>query len=399
MVYIGNAILFFGAMFSKRWALLRKGRQDTFTWLKTWQRPENKTIFWMHCASLGEYEQGRSIIEKIRKGHPNTYILLSFFSPSGFTNIRKDHVADHIFYLPADTKYNAKKITQIIDPDIFINVKYEFWWNILDSLTQTRTKVYLVSAVFRNGDYFFSLPFGPFKRILNKMEKIFVQDSNSAEILLHYGINKVVIAGDTRIDRVIQRAQKDDTPANVKILLKDKKVIVYGSVWISDLPVVNHCLIALYDYTHIIVPHDISRSNISTIKSELHHTSQILTEASEGVVSKIWIIDQIGLLSGLYRYARYAYVGGGFRKAIHNTLEPAAFHIPIFFGPNYKKFVEAEEMVRRKLATPVLKEEMARTILELDSNQEAYTKYKVGLEAYLDATKDATEKIINSIFP
>jgi 3-deoxy-D-manno-octulosonic-acid transferase len=398
MIHIGNLYISIGSLFSKKLQLLKTGRASTWQKLKDNNHLTGKRI-WMHCASLGEFEQGRPLIEKIKKEQPDIAVYLSFFSPSGYEIQKNYEKADVIFYLPSDTGTNAKKLVHLIRPDIVIFVKYEFWWNLNHRLINSGIPVVLISAVFRPNDYFWHLLSRPFKNILKNYTHIFTQDDTSARVLESQGFSNYSVSGDTRIDRVTQRSAQVIQSEEIAQYVNGKSAIVYGSVWMSDMHVVSAAIAAFPDYIHIIAPHDISNKNIHLIRSAFNQPSDLYSE--QDWKSNVVVINNIGMLAGLYSFAKYAYIGGGFQKGIHNILEPAVYKIPVFFGPNHKKFNEAVTLTSLQAAFVVdNREKMPDTIKNLDQNQKKYQNIAQILDDFFEKNKGATEKTyikINSL--
>ena len=300
---------------------------------------------WVHCASLGEFEQGRPLIEAIKKELPDYKILLTFFSPSGY-EVRKNYAfADRIFYLPFDSPRNARAFLEKVNPALAIFVKYEFWHYYLSGLKNRNIPAYLVSAVFRERQAFFEWYGGFFRKMLGAFTHIFVQDRQSAKLLESAGFKNVTVAGDTRVDRVAAEAKTPKNLQEVARFCAGKKVFVCGSTWPPDeailLPFINEKLGA--DWKVIIAPHDIESAHLSDIaakiKKPLVRFSELEKMQNEAAVL---LVDNVGNLSSLYQFGSLAYIGGGFGAGIHNTLEPIAFGLPVIFGPKYQKFEEAK---------------------------------------------------------
>jgi 3-deoxy-D-manno-octulosonic-acid transferase len=396
-VRIGSLYIYFGRYFSKKLALLYQGREDNWQKLTTFSSDHKESI-WVHCASLGEFEQGRPLIESIRKDFPGIPLVLSFFSPSGY-EIRKNYAfADLIIYLPADLDVHNQRLIELINPSMVIFVKYEFWWNLIRLLVTNHVNVYLISGVFREKDYFFNPLLRPFKALLCRYTKIYVQDETSATVLLSNGISNFEVAGDTRIDSVMVRSKFAALPDRITKYVENKKVIIYGSIWTSDMKVVGPLFGRYTDFIHIIAPHDVSDDNIVAIKKMLNQTSSTYTDDQWD--SNILIINNIGMLSGLYSIAKYAYIGGGFDKGIHNTLEPAVFGIPVFFGPKYSKFTEATRMIEIEIAFSVSEPEACiRWIDTLESDVNKYMKIRDKSDHFFASNSGATQKIVSDLYP
>jgi 3-deoxy-D-manno-octulosonic-acid transferase len=396
VVRIGNIYVFIGSFFSDKIGKLNKGRQDV------WKKLENihhgsGPVTWIHCASLGEFEQGRPLIEMLRVKYPDSHIALSFFSPSGY-ELQKDYeFADTIFYLPSDMPENAKKIISKLNPKIVIFVKYEFWWNLIRSLTERDIPVFLISAVFRQKDYFFRPFFAPFLDLLKNYRMIFVQDKNSSDTLKHYQINNHMITGDTRIDRVLERSKEPIVDKRIKEYCHNKTVIVYGSVWQSDMPIVEKSIKRFPDFIHIIAPHDISNQNIKKLCSMISSDSWLYSDIDWH--SNVLIINNIGKLGSLYAVAKYAYIGGGFGNGIHNILEPAVFGIPVFFGPEHKKFNEAVILSNEKIAFAINRQnEMIHIIANLEKSGIEYQNITEKAADFFSGNMGATEKTASFLY-
>ena len=317
-----------------------KGRNNIFQTLKTATENQNK-ILWFHCASLGEFEQGKPIIEAYKIKYPTHKILLTFFSPSGYEIQKNYNGADWVFYLPADTPSNAKRFIEIVKPIKAIFVKYEFWLNYMTELKRTNIPFYSVSAIFRKEQVFFKYKW--FAKQLNNVRHFFVQDKTSSELLKSIGYNNTTISGDTRFDRVKTNASSAKGIPLVTEFCKQKPTIICGSTWPKDEQLIANFIKENQQYNYIIAPHELLK-----IQQLQKWTNGLLfSDANEQNIhnSNVLIIDSIGLLSSIYKYGTISYIGGGFGKGIHNILEPAAFDTPIIFGPHYNKFNEAKDLI------------------------------------------------------
>jgi 3-deoxy-D-manno-octulosonic-acid transferase len=329
------------------------GRRVIFNKLQQWRNSFSvaEKIIWVHCASLGEFEQGRPIIEQIKKDYPSYKILLTFFSPSGY-EVRKNYsIADGIFYLPLDGKSNANKFIEIVKPSLVIWVKYEYWYHYLTTLQQKNIPVVLVSAIFRESQPFFKWYGGLWKKILQSFEKIFVQNDYSISLLKSIGIyENALIAGDTRFDRVISIVEnKIALPDALFQFCKNKKVIVAGSTWEEDEEELVHYARMHEEIKFIIAPHEIDSERLTDIKKMFKNAIYFSEFIQGNTNAQVIIIDNIGMLSALYELADIAYIGGGFNDSgIHNILEAAVYGKPIIFGPEYEKFKEAVDLVDRE---------------------------------------------------
>lgn len=373
------------------------GRKESLKFFKNHKEINNQSKnVWFHCASLGEFEQGRPLIEKLKMMHPDIKVFLSFFSPSGY-EVRKEYpFADFVFYLPSDLPENAESIIASIKPQWVVFVKYEFWWNTLRCLHKNRTPVFLVSGLFRQNQYFFNPFLSPFKDILAGFYKIFTQDVASSEILEENGILNSIAVGDTRIDRVAELSKTSAVSTRLKEYVRGKKVIIYGSVWDSDMQVISDFMNTSGHYIHIIAPHDIKADNLTRLKKYLPENTALYSH--EIWLSNILIINNIGLLNQLYSIADIAYIGGGFHTGIHNILEPAVFEIPVVFGPKYHKFREAVDLIELGVAYSVVtKAEFEETVISTLDNQAKLNETSHKLRHYFERNRGATDKILKCL--
>lgn len=354
-VWIYWAGSWIAAWFSPKVRQWREGRRGQFARMEE-ASPGESPLAWFHCASLGEFEQGRPVIEAFRAEFPHFRILLTFFSPSGY-EIRKTYEhADYVFYLPFDTPRQVKRFFQIWDPKVAIFVKYEFWFNFLDTLHRKGIPALVISANFRPELHFFK-PYGWwFRRQLRKFSLIFVQNQVSLDLLQKAGISRSAISGDTRFDRVAAIAEKPADFPQLRAFANGHQILVAGSTWPADeellLPLIS---IEEIDLKYIIAPHEIHPDHIAELKGQIGNRVEVFSEIREEVrrETRVLIIDRIGLLSGLYRLGSLAYIGGGFGRGIHNILEAVTFGLPVFFGPRYQAFAEAVELRQYGGAFPV----------------------------------------------
>ena len=389
---------------AKKWV---GGRKGIFNKLEKEFKFENNNlgkIVWMHCASLGEFEQGRTILESLKKERPEIKILLTFFSPSGY-EIRKDYkAADWIYYLPADSKKNASRFIETIKPSLVIFVKYEFWFHYLAQLKKRNIPIYLIAAVFRKDQVFFKWYGGLHRDMLYCFNKIFVQEEASAKLLRSVGFENIKIAGDTRVDRVLEIAAGAKEFPLVRKFSGAAPVLVCGSTWPKDEQAIKTFYNdpASANWKFIVAPHDISEKRITGVEmlfgGQARRFSVLKKEAeNESAGTRVLIIDNIGMLSALYQYGRIAYVGGGFGTGIHNTLEPMAFHLPVIYGPAYGKFIEAKKMVNAgghfSISSP---NEFIETVKKLLVS----VNYKSASDAvarYMEGAKGSTKIILEEI--
>ena len=328
------------SLFRPKAKLWIKGRKSIFQKLKAATENQNNIVLF-HCASLGEFEQGRPIMEGYKHKYPTHKILLTFFSPSGFEIQKNYNGADWVFYLPADTPSNAKQFIEIVKPIKAIFVKYEFWLNYMTELKRTNIPFYSVSAIFRKEQVFFKYKW--FAKQLNNVSHFFVQDKTSSELLKSIGYNNTTISGDTRFDRVKINASSAKEIPLVTEFCKQKPTIICGSTWPKDEQLIANFIKENQQYNYIIAPHELSKVQ----QLQKRTNSLLFSDANEQNIhdSNVLIIDSIGLLASIYKYGTISYIGGGFGKGIHNILEPAAFDTPIIFGPHYNKFNEAKDLI------------------------------------------------------
>ncbi|RDC63521.1 3-deoxy-D-manno-octulosonic acid transferase [Adhaeribacter pallidiroseus] len=351
-----NLLLWTSAPFHPKAKLWVHGRKDFFTGMAQKVSGNQAPVVWFHCASLGEFEQGRPVMEQIKQDYPGYKIALTFFSPSGY-EIRKNYSgADYIFYLPLDTPANAQQFIALLKPKLAIFVKYEFWYYYLAELHQQQIPVISIAAIFRENQLFFQ-PYGAFYRnILKLFTHLFTQDPESANLLLTHGIKQVSVAGDTRFDRVLQNAKAAKDIPIVEKFKNKEPIMVIGSSWLADLRILLPFIQEnLHKLKFIIAPHEINQSEMKEMLVQFSGKATRYSQASlENVQDyRILMIDNIGLLASLYQYGSYAYIGGAFGKGLHNTLEAAVFGLPLFFGPVYTKFREAVDLVKLGCAFPV----------------------------------------------
>ena len=383
---------------AKQWVV---GRKDIFKRMADAISPSDKVV-WIHVASLGEFEQGRPIIEEIRRLHPEYKILLTFFSPSGY-EIRKNYDgADFIFYLPADTPRNAKRFLDIAHPEVAVFVKYEFWLNYLKQLKKRGVKSYLVSAIFRSDSIFFRNYGAMWRGALDAFSQMFVQNEESRDLLRHIGYDNVIVAGDTRFDRVAAIA-KAAKPVDIVARFKgENRLFVAGSTWGPDedilLPLINENP----DIKFVIAPHEMEEARINRILSDVKCGAVRYTQCdaqTDFSRTQVLVLDTIGILSSVYGYASWSYIGGGFGVGIHNTLEAATFGLPIAFGPKYEKFKEARDMVTLGAATKVENaEELLKWFAPLRDDADYLAQTSAIAKNYTSKNQGATALFMKIVF-
>ena len=390
--------------FHKKARLMRLGQWKTNGILRE-KIDRNAKYIWFHASSLGEFEQGRPLIEKIKAEHPEYKILLTFFSPSGY-EVRKNYGgADVVCYLPFDTPYRVKKFLDLSKPVMAIFIKYEFWDNYLSELKRRNIPVYIVSAIFRKEQLFFKWYGGMYRKVLSYFTHIFVQDDASRELLSKYGVTNVSVFGDTRFDRVQDVYKNTKQVPMVDLFVNNNRsdnqlTMVAGSSWQQDEEVYLNYFNEHPELKLIIAPHEIHKDHLMHIESMLKRPSIRLSEATEKDIKgkSCLIVDSFGLLSSIYRYGDLAYIGGGFGAGIHNVLEAAVYGIPVIFGPKYQKFKEARDLLQVGGAFSITDEKT------FESKMEELSTYRDLLEAAGAAAGDfvksnigATNRIIASI--
>jgi len=380
-------VIHIAALFNAKAKLWVKGRKAIFQKL-TEAIKENQDIVWFHCASLGEFEQGKPIIEGYKLKYPNHKILLTFFSPSGY-EIRKNYDGvDWVFYLPSDTKKNAIQFLSIINPIKVIFIKYEFWFNYMTELNKKNIPFYSVSSIFRREQYFFKYDWAA--KQLNNVSHFFVQDKNSKELLQNIGFTNCTVAGDTRFDSVIANTQNSVSIPLIEEFTKNKTTIICGSTWPQDEALLAKYIKGNPNYNYIIAPHEILQ--ISLLQKQTN--ALLFSKADNTNINNcnVLIIDSIGILSNIYKYGDLAYIGGGFGSGIHNILEAATFGLPLVFGPNYQKFKEANELIELGGAKSISNfSELEITILSSINFNKSIAKN------YIKSNAGATEIIISNI--
>ncbi|MCF6224157.1 MAG: 3-deoxy-D-manno-octulosonic acid transferase [Flavobacteriaceae bacterium] len=398
-IYITGFLLKMIAIFNIKIGLFMRGRKETFSKLASAISKNDKTI-WFHCASLGEFEQGRPIIEKIKSQFPNYKIVLTFFSPSGY-EVRKNYaLADVVTYLPLDTKNNAKKFLEIVHPTLVVIVKYEFWPNILYQLKKQDIETILVSGIFRENQSFFK-PYGGWMRnSLKAFSHFFVQNQVSFNLLQKIDFKNVTLSGDTRFDRVFEITKQDNKLMFIEDFIQGKYTLVAGSTWPKDEQyLVNYINFhASENEKFIIAPHNVNEKTIDELKNAIQKPTTLYSDKIKSNAAQVFIVDTIGILTKIYSYADTAYIGGGLENGTHNVLEPATFGLPLIIGPNYKKFQEAIDLVKIKACKVISTNDALNTHLSKLFEDKNYRIEKGKLSKnYISNHTGATEIILNYI--
>ena len=347
-IYISVFILKLISLFNKKILLFLTGRKETFSKLESAISINDKTI-WFHCASLGEFEQGRPIMEEIKKNYKDYKIVLTFFSPSGFEVQKNFAFADVIVYLPLDTRANANKFLSIVHPKIAVFVKYEFWPNILNELKKQKIETILISGIFRKEQTFFKRYGSWMRKSLKAFSHFFVQNEISKNLLQSIGLENITVSGDTRFDRVYEITKQDNSLDFIAKFKQNKYTLVAGSTWPKgEKYLVNYINFhASENEKFIIAPHNINEQQINELQNSITKSTTKFTDTNRDYSAQVFILNTIGILTKVYNYADVAYVGGGFGKGgLHNVLEPATFGLPLIIGPNFDKFQEAVDLVK-----------------------------------------------------
>ena len=397
MTYFSILILNIVGLFNEKVKKGIEGRRFTFEKLKS-NLPENNKTIWMHCASLGEYEQGVPVLEKLKLKFTNHQIVVSFFSPSGYEHKKNTDLADVVVYLPWDTKKNASKFLNLIQPEIVVFVKYDLWPNYLNEIKRRKINAVLISAVFRNNQPYFKW-YGRFMASsLFAFQHIFVQDYSSEELLKNINYSAITVIGDTRFDRVLAQLDQRNSIDVVAKFKGDHLCVVLGSTWPEDDQLIFPTINSQVNVKYIIAPHNIKNSYISEIEKQLvvPYVRYSKMDVSKLKSAKVFILDTIGLLSKTYSYADISYVGGAAGKTgLHNILEPAVFSCPIMIGKNYKKFPEAIQLIKLGGVISIAnKYEFDTYLMKLVNDQNLRSKIGSINKEFTETSKGATNKII-----
>jgi 3-deoxy-D-manno-octulosonic-acid transferase len=387
------------SLFDKKVKKMWRGERDAFRVLREKIDP-NARYVWFHAASLGEFEQGRPMMERLRQLHPEYKILLTFFSPSGY-EVRKDYEgADIVCYLPLDTITNARRFLRTIRPVMAFFIKYEFWYNYLHILRHRGVPVYSVSSIFRPDQIFFRWYGRQYANVLRCFSRFYVQNDISKQLLGKLGITDVVITGDTRFDRVLQIKEKSKQLPIVEAFKQGRKVFVAGSSWAPDEDIFIPYFNEHKDWKLIVAPHVIGEDHLKQILQKFEGKAVRYTQATpeEAAQADCLIIDCFGLLSSVYHYGEVAYVGGGFGVGIHNVLEAAVWDMPVVFGPNNKNFHEAQGIMEQKGGFEITDAAGFKALMERFANEPGYLEQageKAG--AFVKSRAGATDRILSDV--
>lgn len=392
-------------LFNSKARLFRQGRKGLLEKMEK-EVDHSCPIIWFHCSSVGEFEQARPLIEWYKENHKGYRILLTFFSPSGYEMRKNYPLADWVFYMPLDTAGNAKAFLDIVKPQKAIFIKYEFWYNYLHELRERGISTYIVSAIFRPEQAFFK-PYGKlFREMLCSFTALFVQDIHSRELLESIGIkDNVVVCGDTRFDRVNQITSASREFPLIREFCKNSFAVLAGSTWPPDEQILAATIKNFSKAKLVIAPHEIHKEHIEKIlamfkgyRTVLYSELEKGGSATDAAQANVLVIDCLGILSSIYRYGDFAYIGGGFGTGIHNILEAATYGIPVAFGPKYHKFKEARDLVARQGATSIRSQEEFYALLDklVKNGSVKEERGKICLD-YVKENLGATQKIISKI--
>lgn len=402
LLYILELGIFIASFFSEKVRKMWRGQHLAFKMLKKKVDPNTKYI-WVHAASLGEFEQGRPIIEEMRRKHPEYKILLTFFSSSGY-EVRKNYDgADIICYLPIDTFTNARRFLRLIRPEMAFFIKYEFWYNYLHILRHRNIPTYSVSSIFRKEQVFFKWYGYQYRHVLKCFTHFFVQNEESRRLLNGLGIHNVDVTGDTRFDRVRDIAKQSKTLPIVEAFTEDKKIFIAGSTWLPDEQIFIPYFVDKEDWKLIIAPHVIAEAHLEQIMQLLAGRKVIRFTQVKGEKelheAEVLIIDCYGLLSSIYKYGDVSYVGGGFGVGIHNLPEAAVWNLPVIFGPNNQKFREAQELKACGGGFEIHCEKCFKRIMDgFIESEESLKKASDAAGNYVRTQSGATEMILEHLF-
>ena len=389
-IFLYTLAIRLAAPFNKKAKEWITGRKNFFHKLPDLQK---KPVFWFHCASLGEFDMAIPVMNELRKQHSNHLILVTFFSPSGMLHYHKrQHPADLVLYLPADTPRNAKRFVEYFNPEKVFFVKYEFWANYLFALKETEAQVFSMCTLLRADHRFFRWYGGFFRKSLRLFDHFYVQNETTKVLLNSISIQQVTVTGDTRYDKVLETKNKHVSNARIEGFLGGEKAVIFGSTWPEDETLILPWITAHPSVKCIIAPHDIDASHIQALKMALGNSCECYTEASKDS-THVLVLDTIGHLSSAYAYAKVAYVGGGFSGKLHNILEPGVYGIPVLFGPKFSRFPEAEQFIETGIGFSVADNnsladtmnEVSKHVGDIQLNADVFIQKNAGAAARIAA--------------
>ncbi len=393
-IWLYSFLIRLASLKNKKAAAWINGRRDLLSRIGK-QISGNENRIWFHFASLGEFEQGRPVLEGLKLKYPEISIAITFFSPSGF-EVRKDYkLADHVFYLPLDTRKNASEFIRLVNPSFAVFTKYEYWYHYFDELQKKGIPLFIVSGIFREEQVFFKWYGSLYRKMLGMVSHFFIQNEASKKLLHTLGLKNVTVTGDTRFDRVVKNMRQAKPVPEVDKFRNGRKIFIAGSTWPEDEALLSVLAQDNLDWKFIIAPHETNSEHLRQIE-KLFPDSVKLSEISLLDDNRhILIVDSIGQLSSLYQYGDIAYIGGGFGAGIHNTQEAAAFGLPVIFGPNFKKFQEATDMIELGAAFPI--KNMADLIKQMQHLADDGVRLNSGRLAkeYIQKKAGATDVILN----
>lgn len=391
-IYLYSFSVFVASFFNPKAKAWIYGRKN---WKQNLPKTDKKVI-WFHCASLGEFDQGLPLMNQIKQQDPSVFLLVTFFSPSGMEHYHKrKHPVDYAMYLPIDTKKNATYFIRHFDPSACFLIKYEFWCNLLIVADELRMPVFSVSTMLREKQRFFKWYGGYFRKALRSVNYFFVQNTESKELLKKIGIDRSLVTGDTRFDRVIENKIQVSPNETLETFLKGAKAIIIGSSWPQDEEILIQFIKTHPEEKFIIAPHDISEAHISSLEIQLAERSCRYTNFTNDFNGNVIILNTIGHLASAYSYGKIAYVGGGFSGRLHNILEPVVFGLPVIFGPNFGRFPEANLFIKEQIGFSVTtSDQLENTVHSLDHHIE---RFEARTHKVVEENKGAALKILNYI--
>jgi 3-deoxy-D-manno-octulosonic-acid transferase len=409
MSFLYQTGIFIYAIFVKIASLFNEKARQFVSGRRNWRKKlaekieTNARYIWVHCASLGEFEQGRPLIEEMSKQFPEYRVVLTFFSPSGY-EIRKNYaLADIVMYLPVDTQRNAKRFLRLVQPEKAFFIKYEYWHFYIDELKKRKIPLFIVSAIFRENQHFFKNSYWGkwYRQMLLKTDHFFVQNEKSAQLLQTIGLNNYTVSGDTRFDRVAAIAKSAKEIPVVEKFKNNQPLLIAGSTWKPDEELLASFINNHPNLKVVFAPHEVTEANMNRLEQLLKTSHIRFSRADENEIHQfqVLIIDSVGLLSSLYRYGNMAYIGGGFGVGIHNILEAATFGLPVFFGPNFKKFKEAVDLKNLGGAYPIQNFHQLESILnEFLADNSRLAEASTVCKNYVEKNVGATNLIIKKVF-